>query len=79
MGSTPSAALVLVELRLPAFQRGTAVRGAHGLTEHFSDLHPHRQTFVPSAARQPGSRRLPGRSLPRSGNDVPYTDDRPDI
>ncbi len=49
----PSAALVLVELRLPAFQRGTAVQGAHGLTEHFSDLHPHHQTFVPSAARQP--------------------------
>ena len=53
IGSPPSAALVLVELRLPAFQRGTAVQRARGLTVHSSDSHPHRQTFVPSAARQP--------------------------
>ena len=51
----PSAALALVELRLPAFQRGTAVQGARGLTEHASNSHPYHQTFVPSAARQPGS------------------------
>ena len=39
--SSSSAALVLVELRLPAFQRGTAVQGAHGLTVHSSDSHPY--------------------------------------
>ena len=53
ISSTPSAALALVELRLPAFQRGTAVQGAHGLTAHFANLYPKRQTLVPSAARQP--------------------------
>ena len=51
--SSSSAALVLVELRLPPFQRETAVQGAHGLTEHPSDLHLLHQTLVPSAARQP--------------------------
>ena len=63
MSNTPSAALVLVELRLPAFQRGTAVQGARGLTVHPSNSHLPCQTLVPSAARQPGSRRLPGQSL----------------
>ena len=48
-----SAALVLAELRLSPFQRGTAVQGAHGLTVHPSNLHLLHQTFVPSAARQP--------------------------
>ena len=79
ISSPSSAALVLVELRLPPFQRETAVQGAHGLTVHSSDSYPPCQTPVPSAARQPGSRRLPGRSLPRSGNDVPCTDDRLEI
>ena len=41
ISSPSSAALVLVELRLPAFQRGTAVQGAHGLTIHSSDSHPY--------------------------------------
>ena len=53
--STPSAALALVGLRLPPFQRGTAVQGARGLTEHSSDSHLLHQIIVPSAARQPGS------------------------
>ena len=51
--SSSSAALVLVELRLPPFQRETAVHGAHGLTVHSSDSYPPCQTLVPSAARQP--------------------------
>ena len=53
IGGPSSAALALVELRLPAFQRSTAVQGAHGLTVHSSNSHPLCQTLVPSAARQP--------------------------
>ena len=36
--------------------KGYCLQGAHGLTEHSSDSHLHRQTLVPRAARQPGCR-----------------------
>ncbi len=35
--------------------KGYCLQGALVLTVHFSDSHPLHQTFVPSAARQPGS------------------------